>query len=192
MKFRNMAAITVVLAATMSMAQGPARPEVLAGNPRAVVATNNAKGLADNARSESAVHKRVEDMGNTLTRMHALLKQMQAKTAASTAKDPMAKANLEMWGLMLADLDKQYEQLRAAARSREDLEARRQAMYKQAEKRSATAAQLARGVPQTPQGTAIPAQDPAPAAESAAPAAENAAQPATTPATAAAPTTSPN
>jgi peptidoglycan hydrolase CwlO-like protein len=78
------------------------------------------------------------ELGNTLTKMQALLKQMRAKT--NSAKDPVAKANLDMWTLMLDQLDKQYEQLRLSAQQREDLEARRAALYKQADEKAAGAA----------------------------------------------------
>jgi hypothetical protein len=96
-------------------------------------------------------------MGNTLTKMHALLKQMRANT--SSAKDPMAKANLDMWSLMVDQLDNQYEQLRLAARQREDLEARRAALYKQADEKAAQAAKRAQagsGQSNTTQAPAAP------------------------------------
>jgi len=82
--------------------------------------------------------------------MHDLLKQMQAKTAKSSSKDPLIKANLEMWGLMLQDLDNQYEQLRLASHTREDIDARRAALYKQAEARAAMAAKNGQGVGAVP------------------------------------------
>jgi hypothetical protein len=104
-----------------------------------MMATSNVTALAQVQQAQAAMHQRVEDMGNTLAKMHAVLKQMQAKNAAS--KDSMAKANLEMWSLMLQDLDKQYEQLRIATRSREEMEARRAALYKQAEAKAAAEAQ---------------------------------------------------
>src|SRR5205823_3940727 len=103
----------------------------MAGSARGrVVATSNAVGVAEKARSQNAARLRMEEMGATLAKMHALLKQMRVRNSASASKDPAAKANLEMWGLMVADLDKQYEQLRAATLAREDVEARRAAMYK--------------------------------------------------------------
>jgi hypothetical protein len=80
-------------------------------------------------------------MGATLTKMQALLKQMRAHT--NSAKDPVAKANLDMWTLMVDQLDKQYEQMRLAARQREEMEARRAALYKQADEKAAEAARKA-------------------------------------------------
>ena len=144
MKLRNITVATAIFGAAVALAQTgvPSAAGRVGPNPRSVVATNNASGLADNVRAQSALHLRVEEMGSTLTKMHGLLKQMQAKTAASTAKDPMAKANLEMWHLMLADLDKQYEQLRQASRTRDDVENRRAAMYKQAEAKAAAEAKM--------------------------------------------------
>jgi peptidoglycan hydrolase CwlO-like protein len=120
----------------------------------------------------------MNEMGNTLSKMHALLKQMQAKTVASGPKDPIAKANLEMWGLMLGDLDKQYEQLRIATHAREDLEARRAAMYKQADaKAAAEQRRKVAGAAQAAGGVDSPRV--APAAASPAPAQPAAAAPAT-------------
>ena len=140
MKYRNAAAAAAIFSASMLWAQGQS-----SSHPRSVLATSNVPALAENARAQSAMHQRVEEMGNTLTKMHAILKQMQAKAAANSTKDSATKANLEMWALLLSDLDKQYEQLRASSRSREDLEARRAAMYKQAEERAAAEAKLAKG-----------------------------------------------
>ena len=177
MTFRSAAAAMVVLAATTAWTQSAplstaGRP--VAGGSRAVVANSNALGIAETQRAQSAEHKRVEDMENTLTRMHAVLKQMQAKTSASSTKDPLIKANLEMWGLMLQDLDKQYEQLKLASRAREDLEARRASMYKQAEARATLAARNPQGSGSVPAATA----DHGPATS---PAGANAAAPATPP-----------
>ena len=62
-----------------------------------------------------------------------MLTQMQAKNASSKSRDPIAKANLEMWGLLLAHLDKEFRQLQVATAAREDLEARRAALYRQAD-----------------------------------------------------------
>jgi hypothetical protein len=105
------------------------------------MATNNATGLAQYQKAQSVMHQRVEDMGNMLAKMHTLLKQMQATNKQATTKNPMAKPNLEMWGLMLQDLDKQYEQLRIATRGGEEMGARRAALYKQAEAKAAAEAQ---------------------------------------------------
>jgi len=84
----------------------------------------------------------MQEMGATLAKMHDLLKGMRAKVSASE-KDPMAKANLEMWALMLQQLDKQYEELRLASRARQDLDARRNAIYKQADEKAAATAKAA-------------------------------------------------
>ena len=81
-------------------------------------------------------------MESTLNDMHALLKQMQAKNALSHVKDPIAKANLERWELLLNHLDKEFHQLQVAA-VREDFEARRAALYNQAYEKAAKEAQAA-------------------------------------------------
>jgi hypothetical protein len=165
MIFRNTAAAIVVLAASTAWAQSaaPAAPAP-SSHPRRVAAESNVVSLSENTRAQSAMRQRADDMGNTLSRMHALLKQMQAKTAAESTTDPLSKANLEMWGLMLTDMDKQYAQLKLASRNREDLEARRAALYKQAESRAAQAAKQGAGA--NAAAPATPPTQPAPATSS--------------------------
>jgi hypothetical protein len=103
--------------------------------------------------------------------MHALLKQMQAKTSASSAGS-LGKANLEMWSLMLADLDKQYAQLKLVSHTREELDARRASLYRQADARAAQAAKNAQAAGAAPAAgansaaPATPPAEPAPAASS--------------------------
>ena len=144
MKSLSKAAAMILLAASAAWAQ-TASPSMAnraySRNPRAVMANSNAKGLAQSQEAQNAMRRQVEDMGTTLTKMHALLKDMQAKNKMRGTKDPMIKDNLEMWGLMLQDLDKQFEQLRVAAHSREEIEARRAALYRQAEAKAAAEAQ---------------------------------------------------
>ena len=189
------AAATVLVLTAMTWAQsgspsGSASPVAL--NSRKVIATSNSKGLAENARAQNSTRQRMEEMGATLARMHALLKQMQAKNSASATKDPSAKANLELWVLMLGDLDKQYEQLQLATRAREDMEARRAAMYKQAEERAAAAARNAKQNTGSAQdGPGVAGQSSAPTSLSATPATQAPAA-AQTPATPPASSTSPN
>jgi len=144
MMLRSSIAALIVLAATASWGQNSAapvasrRPTVLASpNSDAEIASARAK-----AQAESKQH--VDDMGATLNKMHTLLKQMQAKTAASAPKDSVAKANLEMWSMMIDQLDKQYAQMVTAQKAREEMEARRLSLYKQADDRAAAAAAAAR------------------------------------------------
>jgi hypothetical protein len=94
--------------------------------------------------------------------MNAVLSQMRKKTAAS-AKDSMAKANLQMWELMVEQLDKQLKDLKLAEASRVELESRRAAMYKQADikaQAAARAAQQAMSSGQQPNGTVSPPAGP--------------------------------
>ena len=112
--------------------QGFAHPRGLAGNP------------ARNLPAPGALHQRVQDMENTLNQMHGVLKEMQAKAAKSSAKDSLAKSNLEMWELLVGHLDKQLQELKIATAAREDLEARRSALYKQADAKAEAEAQAAR------------------------------------------------
>lgn len=145
MIFRNTTRIVVFLAATAALAQS-AQPGTTPGAPflnrqgpagrRAPVGNKSPEpqGLA-------AIRERVQDMESTLSQMHVLLKQMQAK---SKATDSLAKANLDMWELMVGNLDKELQQMRLTLAAREDLEARRAALYKQADARAEAEAQAAR------------------------------------------------
>ena len=121
------------------------------------------KGVAGNqARSLPApalLGQRVQDMERTLSQMHLVLKKMQDKAAKSTAKDPFAKSNLEMWELLVGHLDKQLQELKIAAAAREDMEARRAALYKQADAKAEAEAQAARAA----QAAKFAAGAPAPA-----------------------------
>ena len=117
-----------------------------------------------------------------LTKMHLLLKQMQASSGVRNSRDPMPKANLEMWGLMLQQLDKQFDQVKVAAREREDLEARRSAMYKQAQEKAAQAARGAQAPAQASMAAGQSAGANAVPQSGSQPAAAPAAQPAQTPA----------
>jgi hypothetical protein len=137
MMLRNSAAIVVVLAATTMWGQSSAGR--LAARSKPVIATSNAEGISAAARAKAAANEHLQEMASTLAKMHSLLKQMRG----NAAKDPVAKANLEMWSLMVGELDKQYEQLSLAARQREDFEARRAALYKQADQKAAEAAKKA-------------------------------------------------
>jgi hypothetical protein len=149
MKLPSTAALTIVLSATAVWAQTQTS---VASSDRSLptrepvgIATASAGGNenASAVRAQAALHQRVQDLENTLTKMHALLKQMRTRTEASAAKDPMAKTNLELWELMLGTLDNQFEQLKIATHTREDLDSRRSALYKQAEAKAAAEAHSA-------------------------------------------------
>jgi hypothetical protein len=143
MKLRS-AAVLLMIAATGVWAQTAAPARSMAGHQRSVMATStDADSKTAEMRAKAAVNQRVQEMETTLTKMHLLLKQMQASPAVKNSKDPMTKANLEMWGLMVQQLDKQFDQVKVAAREREDLEARRSAMYKQAQEKAAQSARNA-------------------------------------------------
>ena len=109
----------------------PARRAPLANKPA------DSQGLA-------AMHARVEDMATTLSQMRVVLGQMRAKAANSKATDSLSKANLNMWELMVGHLDKELQQMRLTLAAREDLEARRAALYKQADAKAEAEAQAAR------------------------------------------------
>lgn len=131
---------------------------------------------------QTSLRERVQDMERTLTQMRLVLTKMHDKAAKSKTQDSLAKANLDMWELMVSHLDKELRELKDAAAAREDMEARRAALYKQADAkaeaeaqaaRAAGAAKFAAGAPapagqgagQSPAGQTAPGQpSPAPAA----------------------------
>ena len=116
--------------------QGMQRSTSRWGNP-------NAANRQPGSISSRSFQQRVQDLQGTVDKMHIVLKQMQSKAGAS-AKDPLVNANLQMWTLMVEQLDKQLQELKQAEASRADLEARRAALYKQADAKAETAAKEAR------------------------------------------------
>ena len=137
MKFITASAAMLILATTAGLAQtvAPSTPRAFSHRTSGMAMTD-AEGKAAAARSESLMQQRVDEMKATVAKMHVLLKQMQTTAVATHSKDPVAKANLQMWELMVGQFDKQLAELGQAARVREDMESRRQAMYKQAEQRA--------------------------------------------------------
>lgn len=155
MKFITASAAMLILATTAGLAQtvAPSTPRAFSHRTSGMAMTD-AEGKAAAARSESLMQQRVDEMKATVAKMHVLLKQMQTTAVATHSKDPVAKANLQMWELMVGQFDKQLAELGQAARVREDMESRRQAMYKQAEQRAAEQALKARGATAAQIGTA--------------------------------------
>jgi len=174
MRLSNARAAIVVLAVTTVLAQeAPAPVAAPAGTPsmgsRRPLAGR--RGMSPGAGQASAgqtlttMRERMDEMGGTLDKMHTVLKQMRAKAVKAGVKDPIATANLNMWELMLGHLDKQFQDLRNETLAREDLEARRAALYKQADAKAAAEAQRAQSLAgQTPiltQGGQAAGQTPA-------------------------------
>lgn len=174
MKFRI--AALLLLAASAAFGQSTPPGTGPTGAPLAVQAPPfGARRMARPATStsnQSDLHKRVEDMQSTVSKMQTLVKQMRAKAAKSgTTKDPVVKANLDLWELMIGHLDKQLEELKVAAATHDEWEARRAAMYKQADanaaaraksEQAAFEAQIKQNANATP--AAAPATTPAPSA----------------------------
>lgn len=167
MSAKLLAAMAMFLGATSVWAQSPGPGAAPADSQAPVVGNANSnagvigrpmRGRWAGVATQAAARQRLQELETTLKSMHALLKKMQAKAASSKTKDSAATANLEMWELMLAHLDKQFDQLRAAALEREDLEARRAALYNQANSKAAKEAQDAtRPVTgQTPPSSTVP------------------------------------
>ena len=144
MTLRSSIAALVVLAATASWGQSSAGPMASQRTTAIASANSDAQIASARAKAQLEAKQHIEEMGATLKKMHALLKQMQAKTSAAASKDSVAKSNSEMWSMMIEQLDKQYDQLVAAEKAREDMEARRLAMYKQADEKALAAAAAAR------------------------------------------------
>ncbi len=145
MKSITASAAILILATTAVVAQtvAPSAPRAFPHRTSGMAVTD-AEAKAAAAHSGSLMQQRVDEMKTTVAKMHALLKQMQTTAVANHSKDPVAKANLQMWELMVGQFDKQLAELSQAAHVREDMESRRQAMYKQAEQRAAEQAQKAR------------------------------------------------
>ncbi len=102
-------------------------------------------------------------MESTLTQMRLVLKKMHDKAAKSKTQDSLAKANLDMWELMVSHLDKELRELKVAMAAREDMEARRAALYKQADAKVEAEAQAARAA----EAAKFAAEAPAPAGQGA-------------------------
>jgi hypothetical protein len=90
------------------------------------------------------MREQVANMDSTISHMRVLLRQMHAKATTSKATDSLTKANLDMWDLMVGHLDKQLQQMRLTVTAREEWEARRAALYKQADAKADAEAQAAR------------------------------------------------
>jgi len=145
MIFRNSTIVMVVFAATLALSQS-AQPASTAAapipnRPPMMERRNPGTKRPVDLQSAAALREQVGDMEKTLSKMHVALKRMYADTAKSKGADPLTKANLEMWELMTGHLDKELEQLRLALASREDMETRRAALYKQADANAAAQAQ---------------------------------------------------
>lgn len=162
MMFRNTTRVIVVLAVTTALAQGPS-PATVAGGTQIMSQRNGLGGRSGvfswtenktaGAQTPATLRQPLQDMKNRLAQMHLVLKRMQARAAKSTAKDSLAKANLEMWQLMVGHLDKQFQELNVATAAREDMLARRAAMYRQADAKAQATAQTARSAAQPPTTT---------------------------------------
>ena len=156
--FRNATRVITILAVTTALAQGTPPSTVPAGNPAATVPGGaevmQRHGFAGRkgpfgkqtggVPTPTALHQRVQDMESTLSHMHLVLKQMQDKAAKSKAQDSLARANLDMWQLMVGHLDKELKEFKIAMALREDMEARRAALYKQADAKADAETQAAR------------------------------------------------
>lgn len=147
MIFGSTVRVLVILAATGALAQ-TAQPGTSAGTPmmnrgaarrRAPVADRNSDPLG-----VSAIRARVDDMESTLSQMRTVLQKMHADAARSKVPNSMTKTNLELWDLLVRGLNGELEQLRDTLATREDMEARRIAMYKQADAKAEAAAQAGR------------------------------------------------
>jgi len=168
MRFRHAAGAIVILAVTTAVAQTTSPAPTVPGGSEVMQRQGSAgrRGIPGNQtrgpQASVELRQRVQDMENTLSQMHLVLKQMQDKAAKSKAPDALAKANLDMWELMVGHLDKELQELQVAVAQREDMEARRAALYKQADAKTEAQAQAARAAGAAKFGVAPP---PAPSRE---------------------------
>ena len=183
MTFGSGARVLVVFAATAALAQN-AQPGTTPGAPmlkqsppfpnRQSLAGR--RGSAGNRTADpqglAAMRDRVQGMESTISQMREVLKQMHARAAKSKAPDSLTKANLDMWELMVGQLDKEFQQLRQSLAAREDLELRRADLYKQADAKAAAAAEAARAAQAArfaedqKNSAGTPTQTPAPSGQS--------------------------
>jgi TolA-binding protein len=167
MMFRNAARGIVILAVTTVMAQATSPAPTVPGGTEVMQRQGNASRRALPGKqtrgltTATPLRQRVQDMESTLAQMHVVLKQMQDKLAKSKTKDSLAKANLDMWGLMVGHLEKDLQELKIAMAAREDMEARRAALYKQADVKAEAEAQAARSSQAAKFGVGAPTPAPA-------------------------------
>src|SRR5579864_1841312 len=127
MIFQNATRVIMALAVTTALAQGI--PPATAGSPQAAVPGGNdvmqrqgyAGRRAPAAKQphgvpvQSSLRERVQDMESTVTQMRLVLKKMQDKAAKNKTQDSLAKANLDMWELMVSHLDKELREIGRAS-----------------------------------------------------------------------------
>ena len=154
MMFWGATRVVVVLAATAALAQN-AQPGTTPGAPmlnqsapipnrQRLAGRGPLRNRTADPQGLVAMREHVQEMEGTVSRMRLLLQQMHARADKSKATDALTKANLDMWELMVGQLDKEFEQLRQTLAAREDLEARRAALYRQADAKAAAEAEAAR------------------------------------------------
>ena len=149
MTFRNATGVILFLVGTGAFAQSTlpgttASAPILNQRPALTARRAPVANKANDPQGLIALRQQVEDMRGVLSEMHVTLKEMQAKTAKVKTIDPVTKANLDMWALLVGHLDKELEQMRVTLAQREDMEVRRAALYKQADAKAEAQAQAAR------------------------------------------------
>lgn len=174
--FRSAARLIVVLAATAALAQSgqpgttPGAPIV--NRPGLAGRRGPVRNTAADPQGLVAMREQVQSMESAVSQMRVELKEMQAKAAKSKATDSLTKANLHMWELMVGHLDKELQQLHATLATREDMEARRASLYRQADAKADAEAQAYRAaqsaqVQQNAIGTPTPVATEQPTGQSA-------------------------
>jgi hypothetical protein len=116
------------------------------------------------------VSQQMQELEATVSKMQALLKEMQTKAVSS--KSTATQENLRMWELLVGHLNDTLTRSRLQVAQRAELMARRNYMYKQAEANSdaapARAAKESTGATLAPGAQAAPAVEP-PAGQGSAP-----------------------
>jgi len=172
MKVKVAITAIVVLAMSGILAPGesslPPSENQAPAAPARAFAGKDARSLPRGARLPAqlapvTLRERVDGMRSTLSKMHGLLDLMRAR-AASNPKNTLAKANVDMWELMVGQLDQELKELQVAMVEREAVESRRAALFKQADAKADAEAEAARKRLMNPQpssgGAGGPVQPP--------------------------------
>ncbi len=180
MRIKKTTAAIVILSAASLFAQSAPSPVPMPSAPRGVPTMPMRKAGANHGLQrmlptpEAMQAQQIKELEDTVSKMQALLRQMQIKARGS--KDQATLNNLRMWELLVSHMSETLGQARLVAAERADFIARREALYKQAyAKADAEAARAkaekfgAASAPQTSAPGSSAPQKPAPVSQSAAP-----------------------
>jgi uncharacterized protein YdaL len=161
--------VTAILLLSASLFAQNASPQA-SGAMRVMPGRSAAARSAALTSADAMVSQQMQEIEATVSKMQALLKEMQARAASS--KSTATQDNLLMWELLVGHLNDTLTRSRVQAAQRADLMSRRNAMYRQDEANSdaaaARAAKESTGATLEPGAQAAPAVEP-PAGQGSAP-----------------------